>query len=227
MRVVVTGANRGIGLEFVKQLAARGDEVVATARRPEAADALNALAAESGGKVTVTQLDITDADSLAAFVGGLDAVDLLINNAGIYPRSGGIGELDFDAVAKGFEVNAIAPLRLVNAMLGALRQGSGSKIVNVSSQMGSIADNSSGGAYAYRGSKAALNMLTRSLAHDLRPEGISAAVIHPGWVQTDMGGPNAKITTEQSVSGMLEQIDALDTARAGSFLNWNGNDLPW
>ena len=227
MRVVVTGANRGIGLEFVKQLAARGDEVVATARRPEAADALNALAAESGGKVTVTQLDVTDADSLAAFVGGLDAVDLLINNAGIYPRSGGIGELDFDAVAKGFEVNAIAPLRLANAMLGALRQGSGAKIVNVSSQMGSIADNSSGGAYAYRGSKAALNMLTRSLAHDLRPEGISAAVIHPGWVQTDMGGPNAKITTEQSVSGMLEQIDALDTQRSGAFLNWNGNDLPW
>ncbi len=227
MKVVVTGANRGIGLEFVKQLAARGDAVVATARNPEAADALNALAASSDGEVTVTQLDVTDADSLAAFVGGLDAVDLLINNAGIYPRSGGIGELDFDAVVRGFEVNAIAPLRLVNAMLGALRKGSGAKIVNVSSQMGSITDNSSGGAYAYRGSKAALNMLTRSLAHDLRPEGISAAVIHPGWVQTDMGGPNAKITTEQSVSGMLEQIDALDTQRSGDFLNWNGNDLPW
>jgi NAD(P)-dependent dehydrogenase (short-subunit alcohol dehydrogenase family) len=227
MRVVVTGANRGIGLEFVKQLAARGDEVVATARRPEAADALNALAADSGGEVTVTQLDVTDAGSLAAFVGGLGAVDLLINNAGVYPRSGGIGELDFDAVAKGFEVNAIAPLRLVDAMLGALREGSEAKIVNVSSQMGSIADNSSGGAYAYRASKAALNMLTRSLAHDLRAEGISAAVIHPGWVQTDMGGPNAKITTEQSVAGMLEQIDALSTENSGSFLNWDGNDLPW
>jgi NAD(P)-dependent dehydrogenase (short-subunit alcohol dehydrogenase family) len=227
MRVVVTGANRGIGLEFVKQLAARGDEVVATARRPEAADALNALAAASGGEVTVAQLDVTDAGSLAAFVDGLGPVDLLINNAGVYPRSGGIGELDFDAVAKGFEVNAIAPLRLVDAMLGSLREGSEAKIVNVSSQMGSIADNSSGGAYAYRGSKAALNMLTRSLAHDLRAEGISAAVIHPGWVQTDMGGPNAKITTEQSVAGMLAQIDALSTENSGSFLNWDGNDLPW
>lgn len=229
MRYIVTGANRGIGLEFVKQLVERGDEVFATARRPDAAEALNALAAESDGLVRVLQLDVADEESLSAFLDevGDTPIDALINNAGIYPRAGGLGELDYEEMRRGFEVNTIAPLRLAEALLPNVRAGEGKRIMCLTSQMGSIDDNGSGGSYAYRMSKTALNMGVRSLAIDVRGEGIAAFVIHPGWVQTDMGGPNAKITTEQSVSGMLAVLDSADTAIGGHFMNWDGAELPW
>lgn len=229
MVYVVTGANRGIGLKFVEQLAARGEVVYATARKPAEAEALTALAAKHDGKVHVVALDVSDPESVAAFVAALDGVtvDVLVNNAGIYPQSGGIGTLDLEAMRRGFEVNTIAPLRLTEVLLPSLRGSSVKKVMFLSSQMGSIADNGSGGSYAYRMSKTALNMGVRSMSRDLAGDGFITFVVHPGWVQTDMGGPNAKITTEQSVAGMLAVLDSADAQTSGEFMNWNGSKLEW
>lgn len=227
--IIVTGANRGIGLEFVKQLAARGTHVTATARDPEGAKDLNALAKEHGDSVRVMPLDIADMDSVRAFIKALDGkpIDQLINNAGIYPDSGKLGALDWESATQGFEVNTIAPLRLTEALLHNLKNAMGKKVMFVTSQMGSIDDNTSGGSYAYRMSKAALNMGVRSLSHDLRDADMIAFVIHPGWVQTDMGGPNAKITPTQSVEGMLSVLDSATADISGKFMNWDGSRLAW
>lgn len=229
MRYIVTGANRGIGLEFVKQLAGRGEEVWATARRPDEAEELTLLAGEHEGRVHICELDVADADSVGAFVAALEGqpVDVLINNAGMAPRAGDLGELDYEGIRRGFEVNAIGPLRLTEALLEHLRAGEGKRVMSLTSRMGSIEDNGSGGSYGYRASKAALNMCTRSLARDLHDDGIVAFVIHPGWVQTDMGGPRAKISTEESVAGMLEVLDGSSHAHTGRFMNWDGAQVEW
>lgn len=229
MNYLITGANRGIGLEFVKQLTSRGDTVFATCRTPAQAEELNALANEYQDLVTVLELDVADSKSvdnlLAALKQNDTKLDVLINNAGIYPQGGTLGELDYDAFIKGFEVNSIAPLRLAEAILPLLTGAK--KVVNVTSQMGSIADNTSGGSYAYRMSKAALNMGFKSFAIDTQPKGVTSLVLHPGWVQTDMGGPNALITTEQSVEGMLKTIDEATLAQSGNFYGWKGNTIGW
>ena len=234
MRYLVTGASRGIGLEFSKQLVARGEQVLATARRPAEAAALRALAGQNPGRLTMRALDVTDPESVAALKEALDgaalegaALDVVLNNAGAYPEEGPFGEMDYDRFRSGFEINAIGPLRVAEATLPALLRGSRKLIVNVTSKMGSVADNSSGGAYAYRMSKAALNMATRSLAHDLRPQGVVTFVLHPGWVVTDMGGPNALITAQQSVAGMLRVIDGADAGASGRFWAWDGSEVPW
>jgi NAD(P)-dependent dehydrogenase (short-subunit alcohol dehydrogenase family) len=229
MRYMVTGANRGIGLEFARTLAGRGDEVVATARDPEDAVDLNALAADSNDRVRVLALDIADAESVEQFAAELGdtPIDVVINNAGRFTRSGSFDELDFDALFTDFEVNTVGTLRVIQAVLDNVRAGDSKVICNVTSKMGSISDNGSGGSYAYRISKAALNMGTRSLAMDLRDEGITAFVVHPGWVETDMGGPNAHITTQKSVDGLLEKVDNATLDDAGRFWEWNGNEIPW
>ena len=226
---IVTGGNRGIGLEFVKQLAEAGKHVIATARDPEGASELQAIAKASERRVRVMKLDVANKESVDAFVEQIKEldVDVLINNAGICPRSGGLGSLDWDTARQGFEVNTIAPLRLAEALLPNIKRSKGKAILNVSTQMGSIDDNTSGGSYAYRMSKAALNMGTRSLAHDTRADDVIAFVIHPGWVQTDMGGPNAKITTTQSVEGMLSVLHDCDEETSGEFMNWDGSKLAW
>lgn len=229
MKYLVTGANRGLGLEFTRQLAARGDQVIATCRNPEQADALQELA-KSGDQIeAVLQLDITDAQSVDAFTKALTAetLDVLINNAGRLSRGGSPDAFNFDDIRDDFEVNAIGTLRVVEAAMDALRRGEGKKIVNLSSKMGSIGDNGGGGSYAYRMSKAALNIATRSLAIDLKPEGFIAFVMHPGWVQTDMGGESALITPETSVSNLLERIDEADAGDSGEFLEWDGGNIPW
>ena len=226
----MTGANRGIGLELVRQLAARGDAVHATARAPEQAAALRALAEESGGLVSIHPLDVTDAASVAAFAGALGdvPVDLLVNNAGVY---GGarqhLGDIDFADALRTYEVNALGALRVTTAVLPNLRRAEGAKIISVTSGMGSIAENRSGSFYAYRMSKAALNMMARTLAADLRGAGIASAVINPGWVRTDMGGPSAPTPVEESVRGMLREIDAFTVERTGAFLDWLGRPYPW
>lgn len=227
MRVVVTGANRGIGLEFVRQLRARGDEVIAGVREPGRAQETQSLASR------VLPLDVTDAASVGAFARAIEgSIDLVINNAG---NNGGptqslrqmAEDLALADVRRTFDINAVGALRVSVALLPHVRRGAGKKYVHITSGMGSIADNGSGGYYAYRMSKAALNMMSKSLAVDLRGEGIASVVINPGWVQTDMGGTRAPTPVDESVRQMLVQIDGVTLEQSGEFLNYKGNRYPW
>jgi NAD(P)-dependent dehydrogenase (short-subunit alcohol dehydrogenase family) len=227
MRAVVTGANRGIGLELTRQLIARGDSVEAGARNPDAAKELRALGCR------IHALDVTDPASVAAFGRAIDGgVDLVINNAGYY---GGKGQslrqmatdFAFDDIVRTFDINAVGALRVSIAMLPHLRRGSAKKLVHITSGMGSIEDNTSGGFYAYRMSKTALNMLSKSLSVDLRNEGIISVVINPGWVQTDMGGSSAPTPVVDSARAILERIDEVTLDHTGEFINWKGNRYPW
>jgi NAD(P)-dependent dehydrogenase (short-subunit alcohol dehydrogenase family) len=226
MRFVVTGANRGIGLEFVKQLTARGEEVDATARDPEDAAELRALA-RPGVRLAIHRLDVADDASVAAFAEELapGPVDVLINNAGVSGVKG--GELiDPADVLRVLNVNAVGTLRVVRALLPRLREGKGRRIVNLTSKLGSIAE-ASGGRYAYRSSKAALNMVTKLLAEDLRAEGFRTVGLHPGWVQTRMGGSAASVPPDQSIQGMLRIIDSLTAEESGRAFDFQGQEIPW
>jgi NAD(P)-dependent dehydrogenase (short-subunit alcohol dehydrogenase family) len=217
---LVTGSNRGIGLEYCKQLQARGDQVIAVCRTPS--PELEALGVRSEAGVDITS-DAAIAD-LVARLGPL-AIDGLILNAGLLERTT-LEDLNVDSLRRQFEVNAVAPLRLTRALLGHLPVGA--KVILMTSRMGSIDDNSSGGAYGYRMSKVALNMAGKSLAIDLRPRGIAVALLHPGMVRTRMTGFSAQgISTEESVHGLLERIDALRLETSGSFWHANGQELPW
>lgn len=223
MTVLVTGANRGIGLELARQLTGQGHRVIGTARKPAEATALKELGAE------VMQLDVTDSSSVAALAAGLDGqpVDLLINNAGTGGQPpGSLQETDFERVKLTFDVNSIGPMRVTQALLPNLLAGEGKKIIHISSIMGSIASNS-GSYYGYRASKAALNMLNSSLALELEDKGVTSVVLHPGWVQTRMGGPNAQISVDVSVAGMLKVIAGLGLEQSGHFYDYQGNELPW
>jgi NAD(P)-dependent dehydrogenase (short-subunit alcohol dehydrogenase family) len=226
MRYMITGANRGIGLELTKQLLARGDEVIGTARLPGALGEL--LGGHQG--LRALPLDITDAascDGLRAALEG-EVVDVLINNAGAYGRSGGLGSIDYEVMRQDYEVNTLGALRVLEVALPSLRRGATRRVVNISSQMGSITDNTSGGSYSYRAGKAALNMVTRSAAMDLQGEGFTVFVMHPGWVQTDMGGANAPLDVETSARSMLGVIDAAaPSTHNGAFWSWKGVTLPW
>lgn len=231
MRIVVTGANRGIGLELVRQLRERGDEVEACARSPKQARELQALA---GARVRVHQLDVSDVSSVRALATSLHeaAIDIVFNVAGVYggPKQSlrqMAEDLELRDVAETYEVNAIGSLRVSVALLPHVRRGTAKKLVHLTSGMGSISDNTSGGYYAYRMSKAALNMMSRTLAVDLEPEGIASYVINPGWVQTDMGGAGAPTPVADSVRGILREIDRATLADSGEFLNWKGNRYAW
>lgn len=230
MRFLITAANRGLGLEFATQLLERGDEVICTARQPSESRELQALVERFADTARLIQLDVTDPTSVAQLAEALDGerVDILINNAGRLSRGGGPQQgFDYEEISKDFEVNVVGTLRVTEACLPMLKRSDTPRIVNISSKMGSIGDNTSGGTYAYRMAKAALNMATRSLAKDLADEGVVAVVFHPGWVKTRMGGPNALITAEQSISGMLETIDALDADHTGRFYEWSGGEVQW
>jgi NAD(P)-dependent dehydrogenase (short-subunit alcohol dehydrogenase family) len=226
VRFVVTGANRGIGLEFVKQLTARGEEVEATARLPDDAPELQALI-RPGVRLRVHRLDIAEDASVAAFAGHLPAgpVDVLINNAGVSGVKGG-EPIDPEDILRVFNVNAVGTLRVVRALLGRLRAGKGKEIVNLTSVLGSIAE-ASGGRFAYRMSKSALNMATRVLAQDLGGEGFRTVALHPGWVRTRMGGSSAPVSPEQSVRGMLRIIDGLTPEQSGRVFDFQGREIPW
>ncbi len=228
--VVITGCSRGIGLEFVRQLLARGDRVFAGARRPEACPDLMQLAQAHGDRLTVLPLDVTSLAhrmNLASTVGDRP-VDLLINNAGVYgPVPDRLGDTDENAWLETFRVNVIAPRQVVEALLPQLRRAASPCIALLSSKMGSMGDNGSGGAYIYRSSKAALNAVGVSLARDLRSEGILTLILHPGWVLTDMGGPNAEITVTESVSSMLKTLDGASSGDNGRFIDVDGSTIPW
>ena len=221
--VLITGANRGLGLEFARQYAAAGWHVIGTARKPASATELNAL------DVKVLPLDVADAESVAALASALDGkpIDLLINNAGIFPRVNSLADADFDAVARTYAVNTIGPMRVTRALLPNLRLGDARKVVSITSGLGSIANNTGGRFYGYRESKAALNMFTRTLAAELADDGFTCVVLSPGWVRTDMGGPNANLSPEQSITGMRSVIEKLTAADSGTYWDWNGETLPW
>ena len=227
-RVVITGASRGIGLEFCRQYADDGWEVIACARHPS--HELESFA--NAGNFRVVPMDVADPNSIrsaaAAIAARADAIDVLINNAGVYPRDPCVAEgPDRAALADSFLVNAVAPLEVVHALLPALRRGRGKKIVNVTSLMGSIDDNTSGGSYAYRMSKAALNMAVRNLGHELGREGFVAIALHPGWVQTAMGGAGAPTPVSEAVAQMRATIARLGPRDNGAFLDSDGSTLPW
>jgi NAD(P)-dependent dehydrogenase (short-subunit alcohol dehydrogenase family) len=219
-RVLVTGCNRGIGLEFCKQLTERGDEVIAVVRgaSPALRDIPQIKIIEG---VDVSRQE--DVQRLAQELEGVE-LDLLINNAGIL-RSETLEDLDFDSIRQQFEVNTLGPLRVTAALRANLKEGS--RVGIVTSRMGSIADNTSGSRYGYRISKAAVNMAGVSLSHDLKPDGVAVALLHPGFVRTDMTGNNGMIDPPESVSGMLARLDALTLETSGGFWHTNGEQLPW
>ncbi|MEX2469276.1 MAG: SDR family oxidoreductase [Pseudohongiellaceae bacterium] len=226
---LVTGSNRGIGLTFVKSLLTRGDRVVATCRNRSKASDLTALQNEHPA-LEILELDVADAASLDSFPARLGdtAIDVFISNAGVYgPRGANFGNLsgaDWEPVLL---VNAVAPVLLTQLIMDNLRQGSDRKLIYITSKMGSIDDNGGGGQYVYRSSKAALNAAVKSLSIDLADDGFNVLLLHPGWVQTDMGGPSALIDTGTSVDGMLQLIDQLGPAQNGQFLAYDGKQIPW
>jgi len=225
--VLISGANRGIGLEFARQYAADGWQVIATSRNPDAAGALHNIPG-----VEVRHLDSGDPasiDGFARFMAGRP-VDLLINNAGImgpdFPHQSKDG-IDVAGWTRTMQVNVLGPLLLTLALRDNIARGDQRKVVTLSSQLGSIAENQSGGMYAYRVSKAGINMGNRSLAVDLRDQGFICVVLHPGWVQTDMGGQNAPLDVVTSVSGLRRVIDGLTLEQSGRFFAHDGREIPW
>lgn len=227
MRVLVTGASRGIGLELVRQLSERGDHVIAAARRPNESAALVELA--KSGRVEAVELDVTSAESVARLSEGFSEgpLDVLINNAGVTGKMRPLEDLDFDDMAATYQTDALGPLRVTRALLPRLRRGMTKKIVNVSTGMASLADNGSGGAWAYRMAKVALNMATRNLAIALRGEGFTCVCLNPGWVKTDMGGSGATMEVAESARRILRIVDGVDIRQSGSFLNHTGDPFPW
>jgi NAD(P)-dependent dehydrogenase (short-subunit alcohol dehydrogenase family) len=227
MRILVTGANRGIGHELVRQLVERGDDVDAVSRTPQEI-VYEDKAADS--RIRLFRCDIADDASVRALAAELGdaAIDMVINNAGV---GGGnrqsLRDLDFAEALRTYNVDALGALRVSLALLPHVRRGQVKKLVHVTSGLGSIGDNKSGGYYAYRMAKAALNMMAKNLAMDLRGDGITSIVINPGWVQTDMGGPHAAITPSESVRGMLRVIESATLAQSGEFLDWNGGRYPY
>ncbi len=230
-RVVVTGSSRGLGLEFVRQLLQQKAQVFATCRKPDQAATLQFLFRGSPERLRIFELDVREEENIQAVAQEIskisDGIDLLINNAGVFPSGERVDNLDPRIMLEAFRVNAVAPLIVVKHFLPLLEKGKHPRVVNITSQLGSLTLKQSGGWYSYCASKAALNMLTRTLAFDLRPKGITTVMLHPGWVKTDMGGPQAPLTPSESVAGMLKVIDRLNLNDAGKFLTWEGKEHPW
>jgi len=228
--VLITGANRGIGLAHARRFVARGARVFATARSPAEAGELTVLAAEHEGQIEVLAYEAGDPEApvrLKAALGGA-ALDLLFANAGAMGGSRqSFGSVDIESVVQLIRINALAPLKLAEALADNVARSERKLIAFQSSLMGSVADNRSGGYYAYRLAKGALNMIARSVSVDLRPRGVIAVALHPGWVQTRMGGENAPVSVEKCVAGQQRLLDSLTPADSGRFFNFDGRELPW
>ncbi|MCA9563883.1 MAG: SDR family oxidoreductase [Myxococcales bacterium] len=216
---VITGANRGIGLELAKQLSARGEKVIGVCRT-------SSKELEECAEEVIDGVDVTEPDSVKGLAARLKkrSISVLINNAGLLERTA-LGELDYDSIHRQFEINAVGPLRVTEALLGNL--GSDSKVALLTSRMGSIEDNTSGSHYGYRMSKAALNIAGKSLAIDLAERGISVVILHPGFVRTGMTGGNGFVDPDEAAGMLIDRIDDLSLKTSGRFLHANGEQLPW
>lgn len=223
---LITGTSRGIGLEFVRQYAAEGWRVIACTRAPESDPRLS----EIDGDIDIHELDVTDhaaVDALADDLSGTP-IDILINNAGINgARDTGLGNIDYDAWEKMLAVNVMAPMKMAEPFVEHVANSGQKSIICISSVVGSIARNNTGGRYDYRSSKTALNMVMRNLSADLRPRSIKVISLHPGWVQTERNGPSAPVPLDESIQGMRQVIADLDEASSGKFLNYMGEEYAW
>ena len=230
-RALVTGANRGLGLEFARQLLARGDRVIAACRHPGRATELTALAAAHPGHLHVLPLDVARPASIQEL--GREtamlfpALDLLVNNAGVLVPGERFGSVSADDLDSSFRSNAMGPLLLSQMLAPLLAKGTRAKVANLSSVMGSIASVHEFRSPSYAMSKAALNMATALLARALAPSGVSVIALHPGWARTEMGGPQAEVDPRDAVAGLLRVIEALEPAASGSFRDWQGKALAW
>ncbi|MBI1682993.1 SDR family oxidoreductase [Caulobacter hibisci] len=235
--VLITGANRGIGLEHVRQYAAAGTEVIATCRDPAAATELQAIADAHPGKVRIEALSVNDPASVAAFGERLKgvAIDVLINNAGTYgpiPLPEGMAHqtltgMDYEIWADILATNVVSPFRVTAALIDNVKAGQAKTIVMMSSGLASIAGNLHGGSHAYRSSKAALNMLAMGLSIDLKADGVTVIAMAPGWTRTALGGPDAPYSVEESVVGQQKVIAGLSLADSGKFIDLAGAEVAW
>lgn len=235
MKILVTGSNKGLGLEFVKQYLAQGEEVVATCRNPGKAGELKELSVNFPNKVTILEMEVTIPESRRSAYNTVKqrfgSLDMLINNAAII--SGGnkdqfaLGEMYREDISRVFNVNSTAPLLMAEQFLDLLEKSGSPKIINISSRMGSISEQSGTSNYSYSASKSALNMFSRMLSNDLKEKGIIVLAFHPGHVQTDMGGSMAPMMPPESIRAMIKCIDSLTIEDTGKFLNWDGKEIPW
>ena len=225
--VLVTGSNRGLGYEFVKQYNEEGFDVIACCRNIKEAENLKNLA-ETSSNIKIYELDVSNIKAIKNLSEKLQdkKIDVLINNAGIY-RSSNVRNIDYDEWLESFKVNTIAPYQIVENFLAQISNSDLKKVVSITSKMGSIDDNTSGGSYIYRSSKTALNSMMRSLTHDLKDQGIATLTLHPGWVRTDMGGPGGWIDAFESVQGMIKEIDKLNINDSGKYLDYAGKSINW
>jgi NAD(P)-dependent dehydrogenase (short-subunit alcohol dehydrogenase family) len=223
--ILITGAGRGLGLALAHVLTHRGHTVIGTLRNAKESDALRALGAE------IETLDVADEASISALGERLKgrAIDVVVNNAGVGSGAKGLSELTQAELDRVFRINTFGPALVTRALLPPLRAGKRKVVMNISSQLGSIAGNTGGSSYAYRASKSALNQITRSMAAELGapPHGFTCFVVHPGWVRTDMGGPGAPISPEESAAALAERIEKASAAVNGKFLNYDGAEMPW
>jgi len=227
--ILITGANRGIGLELTEQFAADGWTVLACCRNPADAEALLALGNRYPA-IELHALEVTDYAQMASLSAQLRdrSIDILLSNAGIYgPRGANFGDVEAEAWREVVEVNSIAPLMLVQAFVEQVAASRQKLVAVISSKMGSIADNGSGGSYIYRSSKTAVNQVVRNLSIDLAGRGISALSLHPGWVQTEMGGANAETSVGDSAAGLKAILQGAGPEQNGQFLEFNGDPIPW
>lgn len=230
MRVLITGANRGIGLGLVHQCLKRKDRVFASCRAPNRATELQTLCKDHPDLLSIHMLDVRETGQIEALhqdIGAqVDGLDVLINNAGVYYRGLSLGELTAERSLETMHVNAVAPIIIAQSFMDLLIASKSGKILNISTGMSSMTGSPSG-AYDYRASKTALNMYTRVLAQDLRPFGVIAVVVNPGWVKTDMGGQGASISVEESARGIMKLADGLKLQDSGKFFQWDGTEHVW
>ena len=227
--VLVTGANRGLGLGFVKHYLGKNVKVVGTTRDLKSSKELLAIKERFPNNLEIFELDLLKESAgytLANFLGD-KPIDILINNAGVGSSNQHLQAVSPKPWLEMLKVNLIAPLMVTQSIIDNVKKGSDKKIYFLSSQLGSIADNTSGGMYMYRSSKTGLNQVVKSLSVDLKPQGITVISLHPGWVKTDMGGPNAPVSIDESIKGMMQVIYATDIRDTGRFLNYDGKELPW